>query len=586
MKRKWSLLKKKVYLKLNSFFKHEINRKDLAFLEKLGILLLLLIFSLVFLDLNKSISYDRYERVQFKSTGATLYANLYYPSKDLNFQDKRPLIIYCHGIGSKKDFDLRIPIEFTKRGFYVASLDYQGHGESGGSINNFNKTTGIPALAQDCSRLLDKLEKLSFYSDVNTSQIGLIGHSLGGMVVLMNQALDPRFNVTVAWAPLVNFEPPRFGLEWQDHKQYIPINLLNEANTNNLLIIMHVKDEILDFSDNALKAQNLTNCKVINITKPLIGGGHQLFSNKVLVESIKWFEAHFFSSETINGSINITFIWNYILIFINLILLIIIVLLLISYASEFFRFNNESSTNFVKMKNLLKFKSAKTNNILKIVFYTTIFIFNWYLFERLFGLIGIFHASLTFLLGYFIIKVLFYIKKPKIERVKFNLIEYLRSRIKLKFFIFTTISAWYFIGIYLIFSFYYPFAFIWPSNITNMLISIAIFPIYFSIELLFRKVIYPQLKFVKSEKSKEKLMIFYAIIIYINLMILTRSLLYLPSVLFTYIIFLIVSIQNTLIYEHTKHFFYVLVTSFDIIQLFFSAVISNVIGIGAVSHLF
>ncbi|MFX1409207.1 MAG: alpha/beta hydrolase [Promethearchaeota archaeon] len=586
LKKKWLIVKEKVYLKLQSFFKHEINHKDLVFLEKLGILVLLLIFSLVFLDLNKSISYNRYERIQFKSTGATLYANLYYPSKDLNFQEKKPLIIYCHGIGSKRDFDIRIPIEFTKRGFYVAALDYQGHGESGGSINNFNKTTGIPALAQDCSKLLDKLEKLSFYSNVNASQIGLIGHSLGGMVVLMNQALDPRFNVTVAWAPLVNFEPPRFGLEWEDHKQYIPINLLNETNTNNLLIIMHVKDEVLDFSDNALKAQNLTNCNVINITKPLIGGGHQLFSNEVLVESIKWFETHFFSSETINGSINITFIWNYILIFINLILLIIIVLLLISYTSKFFRFDSETSSLTMKMKNIFKSKSEKTNNILKIVIYTAIFIFNWYLSERLFGLTGIFYASLAFILGYFSVKIFSYIKKPKIERAKFNLIEYLRSRIKLKFFIFTTISAWYFIGVYLIFSFYYPFAFMWPSNITNMLISIAIFPIYFSIELLFRKIIYPQFNSIKTEKSKEKLIIFYAIFIYINLMVLTRNLLYLPSVLFTYIILLIVSIQNTLIYKHTKHFFYVLVTSFDIIQLFFSAVISNVIGIGAVSHLF
>jgi predicted dienelactone hydrolase len=138
------------------------------------------------LHFNKAISYEKYERVQFESSGATLYANLYYPTKPLEFQEKRPLIIYCHGMGGKRDFDLRITIEFTKRGFYVAALDYQGHGESEGSINNIDQTTGIPALAQDCSRLLDKLETMPFYSNVNTSQIGLIGHSLGGMVVLMN----------------------------------------------------------------------------------------------------------------------------------------------------------------------------------------------------------------------------------------------------------------------------------------------------------------------------------------------------------------------------------------------------------------
>jgi pimeloyl-ACP methyl ester carboxylesterase len=216
-----------------------LDKEDIQFFKKIILLIILLTLSLSYLYVNKSQTYERYERIAFKSAGATLYANLYYPSKDLEFQDKRPLIIYCHGIGSQRDFDLRIPIEFVKRGFYVAALDYQGHGESGGNIINIDPSTNIPALAQDCSKLLDKLETLPFYSSVNTSQIGLIGHSMGGMVVLMNQALDPRFNITVAWAPLVNFDPEQFGIfETVEFSKYIPVNLLNESNTNNLLIII------------------------------------------------------------------------------------------------------------------------------------------------------------------------------------------------------------------------------------------------------------------------------------------------------------------------------------------------------------
>ncbi|MHA1479108.1 MAG: alpha/beta hydrolase, partial [Promethearchaeota archaeon] len=173
------------------------DKEDRKFFKRIIVLIILLVFSLSYLAYDRAISYNRYERVGFQSAGATLYANLYYPSKNLEFQDQRPLVIYCHGIGSQRDFDLRIPIELSKRGFYVAALDYQGHGESGGNIINIDPITDRPALAQDCSKLLDKLETLPFYSNVNTSQIGLIGHSLGGFVVLMNQALDPRFNVTV-----------------------------------------------------------------------------------------------------------------------------------------------------------------------------------------------------------------------------------------------------------------------------------------------------------------------------------------------------------------------------------------------------
>ena len=534
-------------------------------------------------------SYEKYQRVDFNSAGAKLYANLYYPSKTLTFQEKRPLIIYCHGIGSKRDFDLRVPLEFSKRGFYVAALDYQGHGESGGNINNIDEATNTPALAQDCSKLLDKLRTMPFYDDVNDSQIGLLGHSLGGMVVLMNQALDPDFKVTVAWAPLVNFTPPRFGLEWTGYEQYIPVNLLNQTNTENLLIIMHVKDEVLDFNENAIRAKELTNCTVLNITKPLIGGGHQLFSDKVLIESINWFELHFFNSEVINGPIHITFIWNYVIIFINLFLLIFIVFTLISYTSRFFRLDSKQDTTDMLKEDFLLSKTEKMKKVVKIIVYSGIFIINWQLFASIFGLIGIFYASITFIILFISIKIIIYLQKLKQERLKFSikqLKDLIKRELEIKVIVYTTVCVWYFIGIYLIFSYYYPFAFMWPSNIYSIVLSIAIFPIYLSIELLFRKILYPQLSFLKSEKTKARIIIISAIIIYLNLMILARSFTYLPSVLFTFIALLIVTIINTIIYEHTKRFSAVLIASFDIIQLFFSAVISNVIGVGAISHLF
>ncbi|MHA1988023.1 MAG: alpha/beta hydrolase, partial [Promethearchaeota archaeon] len=283
-------LRNRVQPKLRDFIAHQITEKEHPYFKKFAILLILLITSLTFLSLNKSISYNKYERIEFKSVGSTLYANLYYPTKSLSFQDKRPLIIYCHGIGSQRDFDLRVPIEFTKRGFYVAALDYQGHGESGGNINKIDGSNNIPALAQDCSNLLNRLEALPFYANVNSSQVGLIGHSLGGMVVLMNQALDPRFIATVAWAPLVNFKPPKYGfVKNPQFEKFIPVNLINESNTDNLLIIMHREDEILNFTANAIKAQELTNCTVIPVTEFLFGGGHQLFSSSVLLSTIHWF---------------------------------------------------------------------------------------------------------------------------------------------------------------------------------------------------------------------------------------------------------------------------------------------------------
>ncbi|MHA2132189.1 MAG: alpha/beta hydrolase, partial [Promethearchaeota archaeon] len=519
-----------------------------------------------------SVSYDKYERVRFNSAGSTLYANLYHPAKTLSFQDKKPLIIYCHGIGSKRDFDIRIPIEFTKRGFYVAAIDYQGHGESEGNINKIDSSTNIPALAQDCSKLLDKLETLPFYDEVNSSQIGLIGHSLGGMVVLMNQALDPRFIVTVAWAPLVNFKPPRFGFVENDQfEKFIPVNLINSTNSNNLLIIMHEKDEILNFTENAVKAQELTNCTVIPVTESLIGGGHQLFSNRVLIKSINWFELLFFGSETINGSINLSFILNYIFIFINLVLLIMIILVLIAYTSMFFTKEKKSSRQLLKISSPLLLKFSKSSKIFAIVLFSAVFIINWQIFAHYYGLIGIFYASLIFCGIFIFVNTILYMIKLRKDRVKFTSNEikrFFKSEFKFKYIIFAILNSSYFVLVYSIFAFSYPFAFMWPSGWDALVLSELLFPVYLSLEILFRKVLYPQLNFVKKESSKSKIMILCALVIYINLMFLTQRFSYLPSVLFTYFIFLITTIINTLIYEKTRAFSFVLLCSFNILQLF------------------
>ncbi len=570
------------------------DKEDRKFFKRIIILIILLVISLSYLVYDRSISYSRYERVEFQSAGATLYANLYYPSKNIDFQEQRPLVIYCHGIGSQRDFDLRIPIELSKRGFYVAALDYQGHGESGGNIINIDPVSNKPALAQDCSKLLDKLETLPFYSNVNISQIGLIGHSLGGFVSLMNQALDPRFNVTVAWAPLVNFDPQIIPILPSEYDEYIPANLLNSTNTNNLLIIMHVDDEVIAFEDQALVAQNLTGCALFNITEPLIGGGHQLFSNTVIIESIKWFENYFFNSETKNGPINITFLVNYAIIFITLILLILIVLSLIIYTSKFFPYKKEilekPLPKITGTISKIKDRAVKVRKILQIIVYTTLFLLNWEIFERAFGLIGIFYASLNITVIYFTVKIIRYLLKLKEQDVKFDLnhiIELIKSEFQLKYLFYAIICNVYFIVIYLIFSFFYPFAFMWPSNFLDIFLAAAVaFPVYFSLELLYRKVIYPLLNFVKGERKKSFFIIIIAIYVQINLITLTWTWAFFPSVIFMYIIFLYAIIQNTFIYENTQRFSTVILSSFDIIQLFFAAVISNAIGIGAVLHLF
>jgi len=560
------------------------SERELHRIKVLIFLIFIISFSLAFLQINKSQSYEKYDRIRFESAGATLYANLYYPSNSIEFQEKNPLLIYSHGIGGQRDFDLRIPVEFTKRGFYVAALDYQGHGESGGNINNFNQEKNIPGLALDCSNLLDEIEKHPIYEkDINPNQIGLIGHSLGGMVVLMNQALDPRFNVTVAWAPLV--DPSSIGFELQEgFEQYFPNNLLTPENTENLLIIAHREDEILPFEENALIAKNITNCELIVVDGLSLGGSHNLGQNEVLEESINWFELKFFGSESINGPVVISYWINYLLIFINMLLLLVIVLYIIAYSSEFFQIEEISRMEEISEEEEDQYTGhQKMIKVLKIIIYILIFLNIWEWFFQIFGLIGIFISSFVMLSSYFIVKFYIHYRKEKKEKplryMKKYIEDYLRTYFKLKIFIYSLLCTVYFLAIYVIFSYFYPFMFTWPSNFIDFLFGLTVLPVFLSMEILHKKIIYPNLQFIKSRKWRIRIMIGCILVIQASLMVFTWTLSFIPTVIVTYMIFLVVSIQNTFIYENTRNFFSIVSNSFIIIQLFFGAVISTLIGI-------
>ncbi len=235
-------------------------------------------------------------------------------------------------------------------------------------------------------------------------------------------------------------------------------------------------------------------------------------------------------------------------------------------------------------------KAKIIKHILKIIFYVTIFLLNWVFFERVFGLAGIYLASLNISIIFFTVKLIYYLGDLKEKREKFDFNQFkklLKSEFQWKYVIYAILSNFYFITIYLFFSFSYPFAFMWPSNLFNNFTAAWVaFPIYFSLEILYRKVIYPQLNFLKTERKKSLWIIIIAIYIQINLMALTSTWAFFPSVMFMYLAFLYVIIQNTLIYEHTKSFSTVILSSFNIIQLFFAVIISNAIGIGTALHLF
>lgn len=60
-----STKKDKLKRKLSNFFHEKVESKDLKYLEKIILLIIVLVFTLIALEVNKSSSYKKYDRVQF-----------------------------------------------------------------------------------------------------------------------------------------------------------------------------------------------------------------------------------------------------------------------------------------------------------------------------------------------------------------------------------------------------------------------------------------------------------------------------------------------------------------------------------------
>ncbi|MHA1668957.1 MAG: alpha/beta hydrolase family protein [Promethearchaeota archaeon] len=543
--------------------------------------------SLIFLYTDRFQSYVFYERIQFNSSGTRIHANLFYPNNKVDFQEKSPLIIYTHGLGGQKDLDPRIPNEFTKRGFYVASLDYRGDGESSGSLLDIDITNKIPAIAQECSRLLDVIETLPVYANINSSQIGLIGHSFGGMIALMNGALDNRFKVTVTWAGLVNFSSDFLGINKEDpFMNYIPGKIINETNPSNLLVIQSIYDKTVPFKKNALVAQNLTQCKLIEITEHLIGGPHFLLSDKVLIATINWFELHFFNSTMINGPIHLSYFTTYLLLAISLTALFLLTLAIVSFFSKYFSIKDIDEKMYqTKNKNQLSNYDI-IKQIGKITIYFTTYLFTWIIFIRIMGMIGLIFAPIALISLYFIaIFIKYVISAEKIgERLSFYIKERLKDEIKSQFqknvLAFSLFSTGIFLGLYFSFSFCYPFAFFTPANALSYILTLTIYPFFIVMALFYRKVIYPGLSFLKSPETRTIITSLLAIMNILFLMIVSTKLFIITAAFATYLIILIVNILNSFIYEKTNKLSSVLISSFIIMQLFFGSTVSTILGFG------
>ncbi|WP_367752262.1 alpha/beta hydrolase family protein [Flavobacterium sp. WC2430] len=225
---------------------------------------------------------------------------------------KRPLIVFCHGFNGFKDwgaFNLMADY-FLQKGFQFVKLNFSHNGTSPAhpldfvdleafGTNNFEKEL------EDIGSLLVHLKKESFADSIDFDKLFLIGHSKGGATALAYTLSHPEI-VSCATLAAVLDPVARYGKKndklWKENgvkfvvngrtKQKMPLYYQLVENTQKIkekldlrnllkgykrkfLFVHGVKDEAVPVTETNL-VKNLPNCTVsiIEDTNHVFGASH------------------------------------------------------------------------------------------------------------------------------------------------------------------------------------------------------------------------------------------------------------------------------------------------------------------------
>ena len=178
--------------------------------------------------------------------------------------DTEKVIIYCHGLGSKKEIINRFKDKLLENNIGVVAFDFPGHGEDKTNFSKFNLDLCISYLEEVIEKYKDK-------------QIYLLGSSYGGFVILNKLIRSNKYiNNTILLSPAVNF------LSIVNRKLNIDINYFNNHEYIDLYNNIRIyKDAYIDYKENEDKVYNykFTNINII----------HGTLDKTVLLKDIEYF---------------------------------------------------------------------------------------------------------------------------------------------------------------------------------------------------------------------------------------------------------------------------------------------------------
>lgn len=118
---------------------------------------------------------------------------------------RRAAVICLHGTGGSKEGCIPLLRELAARGFLAVAIDGPFHGERAAHesydqaiLRAYRTGRGHPFLYDTVWDVMRLIDYLRTRADVDSSRIGLIGLSKGGMEAYLAAAVDPRIQATVS----------------------------------------------------------------------------------------------------------------------------------------------------------------------------------------------------------------------------------------------------------------------------------------------------------------------------------------------------------------------------------------------------
>lgn len=153
--------------------------------------------------------------ITFESSNYTLYGEIYYPYEQ---SGTYPGIVFCEGFAGYIEAYNWLPKALAEQGYVVLLYDYPGQGRSEGIFGNRNISIPslnfyfrysvlfeVPLHYRRDELVIATMDAVTYLTEespvrnlVDTTSIGLIGHSLGSFTVTETAAVDRRIDAVVA----------------------------------------------------------------------------------------------------------------------------------------------------------------------------------------------------------------------------------------------------------------------------------------------------------------------------------------------------------------------------------------------------